>query len=115
MGHYYLLEYKVNDKYHIINRKEIEVNKEQKEDLTHSNILSANINDEVNDKYHIINRKDKEFNKEQILKEDLTHSNIISANINDEVFPNSYKGIKDKLMCDDNLTAKTLKLILRKK
>lgn len=50
-----------------------------------------------------------EINRIELLELDLTYSIIISAINNDEIYPNSYKGILDKILC--KFTAKRLKQI----
>jgi len=50
-----------------------------------------------------------EINRIDLLELDLTHSTIISVVNNDEIYPNSYKGILDKILC--KFTAKRLKQI----
>ena len=56
-----------------------------------------------------IKRKEIEISEELLFRTDLTYSTILSAKCNDDIYPTSYKGILDILLC--NFTAKKLKEI----
>jgi len=66
-------------------------------------------NYEVIDNTLIVKRKEIEISEELLFRTDLTYSTILSAKYNDDIYPTSYKGILDKLLC--YFTAKKLKEI----
>ena len=64
---------------------------------------------EVIDNTIKIKRKETEISEELLFRTDLTYSIILSAKCNGDIYPTSYKGILDILLC--NFTAKKLKEI----
>ncbi len=64
---------------------------------------------EISNNTLIVKRKEIEVSEEVLFRTDLTYSTILSAKYNDNIYPTSYKGILDRLLC--NFTAKKLKEI----
>ncbi len=64
---------------------------------------------EISNNTLIVKRKEIEVSADLLSKTDLTYSIILSATTNEGIYPTSYKGILDILLC--NFTAKKLKEI----